>query len=214
MPLKKRMLWGILLSTVVLAGVIVGCSREERYKILTFFFEGVPSLDGEPQSEGPEIVSRRRREDPSANRRTRPGRASLQTDASSHRPAGDCLRCHQKNRRWDRKQLYKPLPDLCYSCHTNYNLVPGNVHGPVVAGACLFCHDPHGSEYVHLQKAPEPALCYQCHVREDVDSITDHQNYHERVCSECHDPHISSDRMLLKRYRETKDDPNSAVPTE
>ncbi|MHC4359390.1 MAG: cytochrome c3 family protein [Planctomycetota bacterium] len=136
-------------------------------------------------------------------------RISKQSRSSRHDPVGDCSKCHIGAMGSGQRQLVKPMPDLCYSCHTNYHVADGYLHGPIVVGECVFCHDSHQSKYVHLQKAPQPKLCYQCHLPEDVVTIADHQEKQETICTDCHDPHVSSMRKLLKSSKKLKEDPNT-----
>ncbi len=197
----------IVRASVILAGVflivLVGCDRAGRHKVLTFFFEGVPPLESDsqtddkqtPAEESPELVAAKQEA----------ARSDSQRGSSTHEPGKDCYQCHMKQGGWDQERLAEPLPDLCYSCHTDYNAASGYLHGPIAAGDCVFCHDPHQTGYVHLQKAPQPKLCYQCHLPEDIESEAHHQDLESRACTECHDPHIGSTRNLLKSNLETKD---------
>ena len=174
--------------------VLVGCDRASRHKVLTFFFEGVPPLDSQQQAVDSGTTAE---ETPTiAVADEQAVMIARQTDASRHAPAKDCETCHLAEGAWNQKRLVSPLPDLCYSCHTDYG-AGEYVHGPVAVGECVFCHEPHQSRYVHLQKAPQPKLCYQCHDREDIESLVDHQDRLDQVCSECHDPHTSSAKHLL-----------------
>jgi len=135
-------------------------------------------------------------------------RIPTQKDASVHKPAKDCTQCHPKKQMWGREKLIRQVPDLCYSCHTNYGKSAGYLHGPIVVGACLFCHNPHQSKYIHLQTAPQPDLCYQCHLSNDITQMEEHQGQLDVICTTCHDPHIGRLPKLIKPYREPVDDPN------
>ncbi len=202
---KKRIIRNPIILACVLLAVISGCNRGARHKVLTFFFEGVPPLDADrqaadtktPVEELPTVA------DEKSTRITR------QTDPSEHDPGGDCNQCHLEGS-WDKNRLAKSLPDLCYSCHTNYSNAGGFLHGPIAAGECAFCHEPHQSKYIHLQKAPQPDLCYRCHLQEDIGSIADHRDEEHQICTECHDPHMGSTRNLLKSQLESSDASDSA----
>ena len=183
----------ILLGLSVLA-IHLGCDRQARYNVLMFFFDGVPSKDETDVVEDgiKYVITTGITDEETLNP------SGQQLGASQHKPAADCMRCHEKGSRWSRKQLFKQLPHLCYDCHTNYAAAQeGFVHGPVAVGACLFCHDPHQSPHRSLLKLKQPDLCYQCHQEQDVMFVAVHQN-DQSVCTQCHDPHISIEKYLLK----------------
>ncbi|MCF7958406.1 MAG: hypothetical protein K9M57_08165, partial [Phycisphaerae bacterium] len=131
---------------------------------------------------------------------------------SRHEPVRDCTRCHVDGMRWDRKQFKRPLPQLCYECHTNYGLATGHLHGPVAVGACLYCHEPHQSKYPNLLRVQPPQLCYQCHQESDILSLASHQKIDPTRCNTCHDPHISPLRKLLKIHADDAKPVNSSSP--
>lgn len=208
----------IIVFGVILAGVFLlipaGCSRAAGHKVLTFFFEGVPPPDGKARESWTRIISINR------NAPGRPGpivpsdpeqaRRLAQKRGSRHKPTGDCNKCHTAGMSVGKRQLSKPIPELCYSCHTDHRDAAGYLHGPITsAGICLFCHDPHQSGYVHLQRAPQPDLCYRCHLREDMGAIVGHAERVDTICTNCHEPHVSSRDKLLKPYEEMQGDPNT-----
>ena len=189
----------IIRDAVILAGVflmiVAGCDRAARHKVLTFFFEGVPPLDSKPQAAGTQTIAEES-EVTAANQKA--AVIDRQTGASKHEPSKDCYQCHMKQGGWNQERLAESLPDLCYSCHTNYSAAGGYLHGPLAVGECLFCHDAHQSKYLHLQKTPQPQLCYQCHLPEDLESVAQHQDVKRQICTECHNPHVGSTRNFLK----------------
>jgi len=192
----------IILCSMMLAGVfpviVAGCDREARYKILTFFFEGVPPLDGEKDAVETEITTVDESLQPAVAQKKNVSRILQQRRSSKHDSVADCNKCHMGGMGSGKRQLIRPMPDLCYSCHTNYHAGGGYLHGPIAVGECVFCHDPHRSKYVHLQKAPQPKLCYQCHVLEGIKLVAGHQEMQDTICTDCHDPHVSSMENLLK----------------
>lgn len=204
---KKR----IIRNSVILAGVFlvaaVGCDRGARHKVLTFFFEGVPPLDSDTQPEDTETTVEESADTAALEEEV--AKVARQRRSSRHEPGKDCVQCHREGTRWSEKRLIKPLPDLCYSCHTDYSDAADYLHGPTAAGDCVFCHDPHQARYVHLQRAPQPELCYQCHLQEDIASIADHQDKQHDICTECHDPHMGATMNFLKPPPESKDNSNS-----
>jgi predicted CXXCH cytochrome family protein len=195
--------------TIAFLVMVVGCNRETRYKILTFFFEGVPPLDSDSQAVETKTTTAVDKSPQSAVAKEKPiSRILKQKRSSRHDPVGDCSKCHIGAMGSGQRQLLKPLPDLCYSCHTDYHAGDGYLHGPIMVGECVFCHDPHRSKYVHLQKAPQPKLCYQCHLHENMVTIANHTEMQETICTDCHDPHVSSMRKLLKSSKKLREDPN------
>ncbi len=203
----------IILCSMILAGaflvIVTGCDREAKHKILTFFFEGVPPLDGEKAGEtGTTTIDESLQ--PAVEKKP-VGTKLKQRRSVTHAPVGDCEsnRCHIGGMNSGQRELVEPMPDLCYSCHTNYHTCGDSLHGPVAVGECVFCHDPHRSKYVHLQKAPQPELCYQCHVPEEIKLVADHQEMRDTICTNCHDPHVSSMENLLKPVVRDEENPNT-----
>ena len=197
---KKQIILGLTIFAGVFLVVLTGCDRVARHKVLTFFFEGVPPLDSDSQIADGETSTV---ESSEAAGDKEPTKVSKQIRASRHEAGKGCEQCHLGQGGWDRKRLAEPLPDLCYSCHTDYSVASGYLHGPIAAADCVFCHNPHQSRYVHLQKEPQPKLCYQCHLQEDIASIAGHQDTRYDICTECHDPHTGSTRDFLRPQLES-----------
>lgn len=209
LPARKR----IICVSIILAGVfgvvVTGCDREARYKILTFFFEGVPPLDREKTAVETEMTMADDESQQTVVAEEKPvSRVLQQGRPSKHKLVADCNRCHIGGMGSGQRQLVEPLPDLCYSCHATFEIPGDSLHGPIVVGDCVFCHDAHQSRNVHLQKAPQPDLCYLCHRREDMSDIADHQDKEEIICTDCHDPHAGSTRLRMKPFEEPQGDPN------
>lgn len=205
----------VLLLLILLAGMfgccLLGCDRMTRYKVLTFFFEGVPSPDGKYPGAEPNIVTVRnvdRINAKNANAMATNADQWGQRLSSRHDFVKECDKCHLGDLRSGRQELKKPVPNLCYSCHTDLHQAGDYLHGPLNVGECVFCHDPHQSTYIHLQKAPQPDLCYRCHQRQDIEVVPGHQELLEKVCTDCHDPHGGPTLQFLKASREHEKDPN------
>ena len=197
-----------------LLAMMVGCQSEAGYKVLTFFFEGVP-----PPGSSKRVRQARKAAKPvtytqeEVAARILAARLAKQKFGVKHEPARDCSNCHQGSLGSGLRELRKPLPDLCYKCHENYESSRENLHGPVVVGECLFCHESHSSSYVKLQTAPQPDLCYKCHTRKDV-ALTDiHKDVLGSICTDCHDPHTGSSKKILRPLKQILedifDDPNN-----
>ena len=176
---------------------VLSCDPVQRHKILTYFFDGVPPLAAEGAGVEKEPVKVDYRS-PGA------GRVPEQpkTVWFMHEPARNCNQnpCHKRREkgRWALLELVKPVPELCYQCHTDYSASGCSVHGPVAVGQCLFCHNQHKSKNEHLLKEAVPGLCYQCHNREMVESIPNHSAELSSKCTNCHDAHTSLAKGLLK----------------
>ena len=162
-----------------------------RHRILTFFFDGVPPLEGE------------------ADQAKETGSAAVPGEPDEprtvwyvHEANKDCSQCHgQRKKGFFSRQvnLVATIPELCYTCHTGYARLEGYVHGPVALGQCLFCHDPHKTRNKYLLRKPQPELCYLCHDEGDITMIAAHAEQSPSECTRCHEGHTSSTRHLLKK---------------
>jgi predicted CXXCH cytochrome family protein len=180
-----------LMLLVFFGVLVVSCDEVERYKTLTFFFDGVPPLGQEGLQE--ELINSNFQE----STQTRPKQLWY-----VHEPQKDCTLCHGK-RKQERGfslqvRLTAPVPKLCYGCHADYTVSASFVHGSVAIGQCLFCHNPHKSKIEHLLKEPEPKLCYLCHDINTVELIPAHFKNQQFACTGCHNAHASPVKALLK----------------
>jgi predicted CXXCH cytochrome family protein len=193
----------IILFSVILTTVL-SCDEEERYKTMTFFFDGVPPLEGEDVNDvnSPDMSERQ------LPKGTEPAWVI-------HEPSKVCANCHDmtKRPRWATPEFMKEPLQLCYDCHpgSNYSGSVDYVHGPVAVGDCMRCHNPHRSKQKHLLKLPVPDVCHQCHEKTDIESIADHSVELLSECLKCHVGHSSSERGLLKKDWEANlnTDPNA-----
>jgi len=189
------------LMLLVFFGIfVVSCDEVERYKTLTFFFDGVPPLGQE------ELINSNFQE----STQTRPKQLWY-----VHEPQKDCTLCHGKRKQQRgfslQVRLTAPVPKLCYGCHADYTVSASFVHGPVAIGQCLFCHNPHKSKIEHLLKEPEPKLCYLCHDINTVELIPAHFTNQQFACTGCHNAHASPVKALLKEASsQTNDELNRA----
>ncbi len=173
---------GVLLCLCA-AGAWVGCSVERNYKVLTFFFDGVPDPNApKPAADSPAGLQLDIRQSPSY---------------SIHRPYADdqCSECHA-----DRQvRIGGRDSTVCLKCHKETLPVHAVTHGPVDANACLWCHVPHESAYAVLFKAPARDVCSQCHTPEMLVSarVPEHADA-GRSCLECHFGHGGEQRYFLK----------------
>jgi predicted CXXCH cytochrome family protein len=188
-------------SILVLAGILLlcACTPEKKYRVLSFFFDGVPNPAGESKLSdnstetektiAAEVGEMRRRA------QLAKGEADKEVYKSQHPPyvKRKCSSCHDKT---SRNMLTASKAKLCFNCHSRSKFKGQYVHGPVAGGACLMCHLPHNSKLSYLLSKSTPALCLQCHekecfpAREHTDGVTD--------CLKCHLPHVGEDPMFLR----------------
>ncbi len=171
---------------ILLLVLFLGCGDQQRHKVLTFFFDGVPPL-------GLEYLDPNSQEYLDALESGEIARRS-----SRHEPYKDCSLCHDDGtqRAFGAGGMNMKIPDLCFECHKDTR--QSYVHGPVAVGECLQCHDPHGSSYEKLLKKPIPVLCFQCHDSRYIVEIEGHSDRLGAFCNECHEGHSSTTKRLLK----------------
>ena len=189
----SRWLWLLGLA----AALGASCTRERRHAVLTFFFDGVPSLNPAPL--------RRPKISPQFIRDT-VGTVS-QLNLVRHKPYADnqCEKCHPRERSFYLEQDYDRA-GRCFRCHEHgaFELRLKSLeflHGPVAVQNCLACHDPHESVDKGLLALPDPKLCYVCHERSRVLAKTDHLEGGSETCLRCHDPHGGSKAHFLRDPR-------------
>jgi len=184
----------VALSFFALLIILASCQEQRDYKLLSFFFDGVP--------------------DPNAPRLSATVHFSAAhplaltpLHAYQHKPfaLGQCYQCHKA----DRRQLNQlNTADLCVRCHTKTMREFPVMHGPVSAGLCLWCHDPHESDQPHLLKSVGPDLCLQCHDQGLLPSNPAHQAA-DSPCLQCHLGHGGPTHDLLRNPRS----PLAKLPT-
>jgi predicted CXXCH cytochrome family protein len=174
--MSMRIIASIVCMTMVL--VVSGCKTATRYKVLSFFFDGVPSPREKPVAQ-------------------QPGAAPARIPApgiSEHGPYASrmCDACHQRQT----NDLVAPEDELCYRCH-DLNLNKKYVHGPLASGGCLVCHDPHSSPNRFLLVSESTNFCLTCH---DVTSVAANPAHVDTSlqCTDCHSAHMSDNPHLLK----------------
>ena len=177
---RRRTRLIILALVLVPTALAAGCSIEEHYELLTFFFDGVPDPNAPVASPGA------------------PGGVRVPGAVYyTHQPYEEeaCAECHQASRRL---MLTRVEPTVCLKCHPDVPAQYPNMHGPVVANACLWCHAPHESTIQPLLDAPAPELCLQCHGLEmmTLPQPPEHEDL-ERDCLECHRAHGGEDPYFL-----------------
>jgi predicted CXXCH cytochrome family protein len=181
--------------SVALAATVssLGCATpEQRHRVLTFFFDGVPPLpsdEPEPEPEPAEWT-----EDTALQL------ADIGEDESTYSVHGpvaekECQECHASSYS---NRLTMTGEDLCWSCHDLEDFPGEQVHPPVAGGFCLGCHDPHRSKNPFLLVRSPEEICDHCHDQQTFAAIEDHRAEQGSDCQGCHDVHASDRRYMLK----------------
>jgi predicted CXXCH cytochrome family protein len=173
----RRPLVIMLIPAALTAACWVGCSVERDYKILSIFFEGVPT----PQQMKAESAGT--------------GLAAAKNYVI-HRPYADdaCLECHVSAAQ---VRLSRNDSQVCRKCHESVLTEYPVMHGPV-ARACLWCHNPHMSGHPYLLQQPMPALCLQCHDEGLMSTTVAAHQDPSANCLSCHDGHGGTARYFLR----------------
>lgn len=181
----RRLLIGFGAAAVALTW-LAACAPDTRYRVLSFFFDGVPEPGAPPKrvQTGPGLLVA-----------APPPRK--QVVVYRHPPYVDnkCRECHDPFGSWLTRT---PEEGLCQRCHPG---VPGPwpyLHGPAAANACLSCHHHHESLHRWLLLVDPKDLCYRCHKQSDLTTGPHHAELAERPCLECHNPHGGADRYFLR----------------
>lgn len=203
-PTRQR-----LLVCLVACVLLASCSIERRYRVLDFFFDGVPDPNAPARPVGPT--------EPRVDfaKLTSAERAEYLTNKIEaptvyfHDPVQkrECDACHVFEKQDDSKPgwmagmptLIVPIEDLCARCHEPPE--GKYVHGPVATGRCDFCHEPHQSTFPHLLRAETvDKVCLACHSGETFVTQVEHGDLGEASCTTCHDPHASERKHFLFEF--------------
>jgi predicted CXXCH cytochrome family protein len=192
-------------ATLLLTVVGLGCAVEKHYKLLSFFFDGVPD---------PALIEAGRSE----VERVRAAGGTVYT----HEPYKNeqCDGCHRTP---EGRMVMKVTAAVCMNCHSDVPDEHRFMHGPVVIGgegACLWCHSPHESTIKSLLRAESGTVCRQCHdaslARRKIPAHADES----RACVDCHSGHGGTNRFFLHANQvapairsATETSPTPASPT-
>ena len=194
LALRHRPAFGAALILASGALLWAGCNVERDYKVLSFFFDGVPEPAGAVADgqRGPTRIG-----DPARMAAT--GAVSAHSAYTERR----CSECHGDRARFGFRTegFAETTASVCADCHASALEAP-RLHGPVALGACLLCHEPHVSSHPLLLVDASPALCLACH--EDEMRVAAPSPGHEdlaRDCLECHDGHGGDDPYFLRSPR-------------
>jgi predicted CXXCH cytochrome family protein len=159
---------------------LAGCAAETRYKVLSFFFDGVPK----PEAEKEGGVATKKEE----------VSAAAPSTSVIHGPyaARLCDGCHEKGS----NALLLPVQELCYKCHV-FKMDKRYIHGPLASGGCIVCHDPHSSGNKFLLVSESEHFCIRCHDEKAIMANQAHKGT-DMKCISCHNAHMSDKKYLLK----------------
>ncbi|MFQ5653550.1 MAG: cytochrome c3 family protein [Planctomycetota bacterium] len=210
--LRRVLIAAIPLAATALAllgGLLLGCTPQRRYDLLSFFLDGVPDPSAAPArqaGDGPRQLPRT-----SGERIQALGYELPVVIYTVHQPyeEKECDACHLTPRRRRGSEqapaplamgpalLRMPLNELCFSCHS---FERKHKHGPAAAGGCTLCHYYHKGPNPGLLITREPrSLCVRCHLVQGLEKRGFHQEGDlEEECITCHDPHESDEAYLLR----------------
>lgn len=180
--------------SLVASVALLACNEDNRYRVLNFFFDGVPK-PGEKKPVGYAVdTSANFPEDPEAQKPKR-------IERYPHTPyrTGDCGGCHDN---MTGQLVALPEEGLCLLCHRGLTADLRYVHGPVAVNACTYCHDPHGSLYPGVLLDEPTKLCLKCHTQGDLGAGAHHERLDITACTDCHGAHGGADPFFLRQNNE------------
>ena len=173
----------IVALCVLISGLWLGCSERKNYKLLSFFFDGVPNpvtgaLSGSPQEKTAQ---------------------PLVLASYPHKPyeENNCKACHGAGR----ESCFEATTvdsSVCLQCHQKVLGAFAVMHGPVEARACLWCHAPHGSPFRGMLRGPSLDICLQCHEIPLLTAKVPEHRDGKTECLNCHVGHGSAKHNLLR----------------
>jgi predicted CXXCH cytochrome family protein len=182
----------ILSGIAATAGLAAACSESTRYRVLTFFFDGVPDPHA-PKVEGYAALGDAAEVADAQGATARRPTAPLY----AHTPyrLNQCGGCHDVQSGVTRTAA----EGLCGSCHQDLARTQRFVHGPVAVNDCTVCHHPHTSPHPFVLLQDATTLCLSCHDADDVWEAAYHADTQSRSCVDCHLPHGGDDPYFLRR---------------
>ncbi|MBK7851430.1 MAG: hypothetical protein IPJ66_09930 [Bacteroidetes bacterium] len=176
-----------LLAVVVFITILMsGCSPEKQFRILNFLFDGVPN----PNRQTEVVVTV-----DSLNNVVEVVKV-VKPEYFMHKPyeEDNCKSCHAEG---FSNALLKPLPELCFTCHDNFNEKYKILHGPVGSGNCMSCHDQHMTKFSKLLTRDGQDVCFYCHSPVAIKKNKMHEKIEDKSCTTCHNPHGGENTGLL-----------------
>ncbi|MBI5863118.1 MAG: hypothetical protein HZB38_01130 [Planctomycetes bacterium] len=180
---RKLIIVGLLAGV----GLTAACAPTTRYRVLSFFFDGVPEPGAKP-----------RKASAAEEKLIIPIAQPMKKEVFAHAPyrGNLCRECHDPTGSWLEMTVEA---GLCEKCHAAFEESRPLVHRPAADRNCLACHSPHESAYPGvLTRSPE-TLCDDCHRREDLNCGPHHETLSSDPCLSCHDPHGGADPFFLRQ---------------
>ncbi|NVO19310.1 MAG: hypothetical protein HXX13_06390 [Bacteroidetes bacterium] len=194
---SRRRLKAIKKFCLLLLGVLFlfyfsGCSSVKHYKVLSFFFDGVPDPDKKDLSHLNDSIIGKDSTLLALNHLKDAGPKTF-----THTPYQDkqCNACHDPG---SMGKLIKSMPELCYDCHEDFGKKYTFLHGPVGGGQCTMCHNTHTSPNANLLIRTGQKLCTHCHDDESLSLLEPHRQNKDENCTECHNPHGGENLNLTR----------------
>ena len=201
--LTPRML-GVLLLVAGLAIMLtlMGCwTPQEKYKTLSFFFDGVPNPDA------PAHVVKGAFAGSS-------GMVAVKRIVSQHKPYIDnqCSACHRSAS--GDIQEFELAFGACVKCHKKIATSKVLMHGPVAREQCKWCHTPHQSSEPALLRDTPINVCTQCHDKNLLGNTPPEHVDGTTSCLQCHFGHGGEHRNFLKPQVTPSTEPATAPKTD
>ena len=170
---------------VILPVIIVRCTPEKKFQVLSIFFDGVP--DPNKKTEVTTVAT-----SDTAGLAVK----NVEPDSYVHKPYDEdkCESCHERG---FSNSLIKPQPELCYTCHEDFRTKYQTLHAPVSSGYCTACHHQHMAKNKKLLIRESQNICLFCHENKQVFKNKLHSKIGDQNCIECHSPHGGDNRGLL-----------------
>lgn len=184
----KRTISIFLAVGVFITVFIFGCTSEKQYRVLSFFFDGVPN----PNQSTEALINQDNCVDSTAS-----VKKDIKPEYFLHKPYEEekCKSCHAEG---FSNALIKPMPELCYSCHEDFRSKYPILHGPVASGNCTMCHNQHMAKFEKLLDRCGQQICLNCHESNEILKNKMHEQIANRNCTECHSPHGGNNSGMLK----------------
>jgi predicted CXXCH cytochrome family protein len=191
----RNLFWSSLLIGLGLL-VVAGCGTpHERYKVLSFFFDGVPDPDAvKPTTD-----------------QTGPLVPVVTRVVKVHAPYGEnnCAACHRTAS--GDIQEFSEAYKACVKCHPKVANERKLMHGPVAREACRWCHAPHESAEESLFRDTPIRVCTQCHDQQLLGNNPPEHMDGKTSCLKCHFGHGGDARYFLKQSAGTALAPSDAA---
>jgi predicted CXXCH cytochrome family protein len=184
----------VIITIIITALSMTSCSIEKSYRVLSFFFDGVPNPVSDTVTASEDVLL-------SAEVNNQLISDTLSTDLipvfTYHYPyeEKECSSCHDE---LSPGNMTLPEPDLCYMCHEDFSGKYTFIHGPVAGGYCTSCHNAHQSKNSYLLLRTGGNLCTWCHDTTEAPSNEMHDGMEDYDCTMCHNPHGGEDKMLIR----------------